>query len=100
MEIIDESSILKPGKEIFDWSFKTAVMTEKLFLGTKIKPEFEKEQAKQIVQKLYGISTLEICELNSYDDRNFLVYADKWVNDSRSKEYWFLTDMCALFPGT
>lgn len=49
------------------------------FPGTKIKPEFDEEQAKQVLYKLYGISTLEICSLNSYDDINFHVYAEKWV---------------------
>lgn len=80
MEYVDESSILKPGNE---WNLRCsfcAFCSEIYVLGTKIKPEFSQEQAKQIMQKIYGINTLEICELNSYDDRNFLIYADKWVN--------------------
>jgi hydroxylysine kinase len=57
----------------FCWNFDENVE----LAGTKIKPEFTQDQAKQLLYKSYGISTLEICELNSYDDRNFLVYADK-----------------------
>lgn len=43
----------------------------------KIKPQFDEASAREILQRVYGIKTLEICELNSYDDKNFLVFADK-----------------------
>ena len=46
-------------------------------LGTRIKPQLDADTAKIILQKTYGIKVLEICELNSYDDKNFLVFADK-----------------------
>jgi len=50
---------------------------ENIILGTRIKPQVEADSAKIILQKTYGIKVLEICELNSYDDKNFLVFADK-----------------------
>lgn len=62
MENIEESSILKPG--------------------TRIKPDVDADKAKNILQKIYGLKVLEICELNSYDDKNFLVYVDKNVKNS------------------
>lgn len=45
----------------------------------KIKPQFDQEDAKIILRKFYGIKALEICELNAYDDKNFLIFADKYV---------------------
>ncbi|KAL7046446.1 hypothetical protein ACKWTF_002573 [Chironomus riparius] len=61
MENVDESSILKPG--------------------TRIKPKLDADTAKIILQKTYGVKVLEICELNSYDDKNFLVFADKNIKN-------------------
>lgn len=43
----------------------------------KIKPQLDAEKAKELLWLHYGIKTTNICELNSYDDRNFLVTADK-----------------------
>lgn len=76
MENVDESSILKPGKQKcvkFTYQFNP----EKFTLGTRIKPKLDADTAKIILQKTYGVKVLEICELNSYDDKNFLVFADK-----------------------
>lgn len=50
---------------------------ENIILGTRIKPQVDANGAKIILQKTYGIKVIEICELNSYDDKNFLVFADK-----------------------
>lgn len=50
------------------------------FIGMKIKPEVDETIAKVILQKNYGMYVVEICELNSYDDKNFLIYVDKWVD--------------------
>ncbi|CAO1368817.1 unnamed protein product [Diamesa serratosioi] len=55
--------------------------------GTKIKPEITTEDAKQILLKVYGISSVEICELNSYDDRNFLVFADKQIKNPNIQNF-------------
>lgn len=44
--------------------------------GDNIKPDTNFEDAKRLAESLYGIITLEICELNSYDDRNYLIHAD------------------------
>lgn len=44
----------------------------------KIKPQINEPSAKEIAFRIYGIKVLEICELNAYDDKNFLIFADKW----------------------
>jgi hypothetical protein len=76
MESVDESSILKPGKNIFCSPRK--ILERLCFLiGMKIKPQVEGDSAKEIAQRVYGIKAIELCELNSYDDKNFLIYADK-----------------------
>ena len=76
MEKVCGSDILTPGK--IDESFYNTIVCQVFeYLGTKIKPEITTEDAKRILLKVYGISSVEICELNSYDDRNFLVFADK-----------------------
>lgn len=43
----------------------------------KIKPQVYESSAKEIALRIYGIKVLEICELNAYDDKNFLIFADK-----------------------
>ncbi|CRL06750.1 CLUMA_CG019508, isoform A [Clunio marinus] len=67
MDKIDESTILKPG--------------------AKIKPQIDASVAKQYALKLYGIHALDVCELNSYDDRNFLIFADKSVKNPFIKNF-------------
>lgn len=52
----DENNILKPG--------------------TKIRPIISEEEAVRFAERLYGITTKEITELKSYDDRNFLIQVD------------------------
>lgn len=43
----------------------------------------DEAQAKTLAMKLYGMNVAEICQLNSYDDRNFLIKAEKWVDIDR-----------------
>ena len=45
--------------------------------GRKIRPEMTQEDATKIAERLYGIVASSIIELNSYDDRNYLIQADK-----------------------
>lgn len=47
--------------------------------GQKIKPEITAEEAVKFAERLYGIVTKDITELNSYDDRNFLIHSDRLV---------------------
>ncbi|CAD5115365.1 DgyrCDS4344 [Dimorphilus gyrociliatus] len=47
--------------------------SEVLEVGQIIKPATTKDMAKYLVEKLYGIKTTNITELNSYDDRNYLI---------------------------
>lgn len=43
----------------------------------KIRPELSEEDAIKLAERLYGITTSEICPLISYDDRNFLIHVDR-----------------------
>lgn len=45
--------------------------------GSKIRPEVDGNDVKRIAERLYGISSKYIGELPSYDDRNFLIHADR-----------------------
>lgn len=45
--------------------------------GTKIRPQVTEEDAIKLAERLYGITTSEICPLISYDDRNFLIHVDR-----------------------
>lgn len=47
--------------------------------GKKIKPEITEAQALKLAERLYGIVAKDITELNSYDDRNFLIHHDRSV---------------------
>ncbi|XP_074604617.1 hydroxylysine kinase [Brevipalpus obovatus] len=49
--------------------------------GVKIKPDVDLKLAHQIAQKFYDIEVLDVVELNSYDDRNFLIKARLNQND-------------------
>lgn len=44
--------------------------------GSKIQPVVNEEEAMHLAESLYGISTRDIKELNSYDDKNFLIRVD------------------------
>lgn len=44
--------------------------------GTKIRPQVTEEEAVRLAERLYGISTRDISELVSYDDKNFLIHVD------------------------
>ena len=49
--------------------------------GARIKPEVDIKLAHQIAQKFYNLEVLDVTELNSYDDRNFLIKARVGHND-------------------
>lgn len=44
--------------------------------GSKIRPQVGEEEAIRLAERLYGISTRDISELMSYDDKNFLIHVD------------------------
>lgn len=52
---------------------------ETLKPGSKIRPNVTEEDVRKLAERLYGIIVLEMCELDSYDDKNFLIQADRWV---------------------
>lgn len=58
-------------------SFKSDNIHYKDLIGMKIKPQVDESNAREIALRIYGIKVLEICELNAYDDRNFLLFVDK-----------------------
>lgn len=45
--------------------------------GVKIKPQITEEEAIRLAERLYGISTRDISELVSFDDKNFLIHVDE-----------------------
>lgn len=45
--------------------------------GTNIKPKVSEKEALKLAERLYGIVATEIGELNSYDDKNYLIIADR-----------------------
>lgn len=57
--------------------------------GKKIRPEITESEAIKLAERLYGIVTKDITELNSYDDRNFLIHSDRLVEYiiQRNKSY-------------
>lgn len=77
-----ESTILKPGEweKHFLWKIGRKINRLSFVIqkGTKIKPEIDEKKVRELIEQLYGIRAIEVCELNSYDDRNFLITADKW----------------------
>lgn len=69
-----ESGIIPPSS---DEPKTTAEGGHVLKPGTKIRPEITEEEAARLAERLYGITTSEICPLVSYDDRNFLIQVDR-----------------------
>lgn len=51
--------------------------------GKKIRPEVTENDAIKLAERLYGIVTKDIYELNAYDDRNFLIHSDRLVKSSQ-----------------
>lgn len=44
--------------------------------GDVIKPEIDDESVKALAERLYGISCLELKEMNGYDDKNYKITED------------------------
>ncbi|VVC92695.1 unnamed protein product [Leptidea sinapis] len=49
--------------------------------GADIRPVIDTESVKLLLERLYGISVLELTELNGYDDRNYKVVEDPNVKN-------------------
>lgn len=49
---------------------------ETLKPGSKIRPVVTEDEVRKLLERLYGIIVLEMGEMDSYDDKNFLVQAD------------------------
>lgn len=58
-------------------SIEESEFSEILKPGQKIRPEITLEEVERLVKRLYGIIVSEICELKSYDDRNYLIQVDR-----------------------
>lgn len=59
-------------------------MTDKINLlepGKVIKPIIDHDGVKLLVERLYGISALELIELNGYDDKNYKIVEDPNVKN-------------------
>ncbi|XP_048746695.2 hydroxylysine kinase-like [Ostrea edulis] len=44
--------------------------------GEKVQPRLGEQEACHLVHSLYGLSTIKVEELNSYDDKNFHIHVD------------------------
>lgn len=62
---------------------------EKLILepGKVIRPTIDHEGVKLLVERLYGISVLELTELNGYDDKNYKIIEDPNVKNPLITEH-------------
>lgn len=49
--------------------------------GTVIRPVIDHDSVKLLAERLYGISVLELVELNSYDDKNYKIIEDPNVKN-------------------
>lgn len=54
---------------------------ETLKPGSRIRPSVTEEDVRKLLERLYGIIVLEMCELDSYDDKNFLIQADRTIKN-------------------
>uniref|UniRef100_A0A182QZM0 Hydroxylysine kinase n=1 Tax=Anopheles farauti TaxID=69004 RepID=A0A182QZM0_9DIPT len=54
---------------------------ETLKPGSQIRPTVTEDEIRKLAERLYGIIVLEMCELDSYDDRNFMIQADSYVKN-------------------
>lgn len=48
-------------------------MSEVLQPGAQIKPVLSVEEAKKLVEHLFGICAVKIKELDAYDDKNYYI---------------------------
>lgn len=62
---------------------------ERLILepGQDIRPIIDHEGVKLLVERLYGISVLELIELNGYDDKNYKIVEDPNVKNPLITEH-------------
>lgn len=56
-------------------------MAEKLEPGKVIRPIITHDDVKALSERLYGISVLELTELNGYDDKNYKIIEDPNVKN-------------------
>ncbi|XP_075986078.1 hydroxylysine kinase isoform X2 [Anticarsia gemmatalis] len=56
-------------------------MPDDLQPGTVVRPIIDHEGVKLLAERLYGISALELIELNGYDDKNFKIVEDPNVKN-------------------
>ncbi|XP_058459567.1 hydroxylysine kinase-like [Malaya genurostris] len=49
--------------------------------GSEIRPVVTEEDVRKLAERLYGIIILEMCELDSYDDKNFFIQADRLIKN-------------------
>ena len=63
-------------ESVFD--LKTRPMSEAVLTpGQVVRPDIDDAQVRALVRDLYGLHVLSSTELNSYDDRNFHIYAQQ-----------------------
>ena len=56
--------------------------------GQPIRPKLSEGEARQLVEKLYGVKIKSISEENSYDDKNYMVQLEPEWRNPHIKELW------------
>lgn len=78
IELLETSTTTTSTASIADDSDQNADNDDGILKpGTKIRPVMDAEDARKLAERLYGIVASEIKELVSFDDRNFLIKADR-----------------------
>lgn len=73
VELTSIKAISESGRVVEPLDIADAVILKP---GSKIRPQLGVEDAIRLAERLYGITTSKISELEAYDDRNFLIHVD------------------------
>lgn len=57
--------------------------------GTSIRPILDSEIVKKLLKDYYGLTIVEIVELNGYDDKNFYIKVEEASEDCGMEGYVF-----------
>ncbi|CAB3225684.1 unnamed protein product [Arctia plantaginis] len=68
-------------KKMSQYASRLVEMAGTLEPGTVIRPTIDEEGVKLLVERLYGISALELVKLNGYDDKNYKITEDPNVKN-------------------
>lgn len=64
--------------------------------GEKVQPDVSKDEAGRLLERLYGMSAINVEELSSYDDKNFHIYVDTSTDVNLSENGYVLKILNSL----